>query len=112
MEEPLVGVGIRNWKKGKMREGFAELFTCLQAYDPACTIDGDWYDRETGKRLHKNHLKCMLKRDYAAKGGSLTGTKLQRMIDALLKACEKVTKDLVGKDSGNKVMIELKDEFL
>ena len=85
-------------KRTHLPEDVRLMISCLQAYSLGFAIDSDAIvDPLTQKMLHKNHLRCMLRRDYTEAGGTLTGKPLTLLIDGIIRtmpqACARAAKD-------------------
>lgn len=74
--------------RGEMRV-LAEILVRLPL---ALNIDGVWYDRETGKRMRENHIKCIIRREYQEQGGTLAGSALQKHLNCLMIGALRVTR--------------------
>ena len=95
-----------------LRGDFKILADCLVSLPLALNIDGVWYDRETGRMMRHNHLRCVLRRDYERRGGTLTGSQLQKHIDAIMAGALKATRIRVQTATDTPTVLDVTHEFL
>jgi hypothetical protein len=81
----------------------------------ACVIDdGTLVDSHTGKKLHGNHVRCLLRREYQRQGRELRGRSLDVMLDAAIKAIVRVNRQVIEQRRGkvSETVLDVVDSFL
>ena len=72
------------------------LFKLFQSYGLSVSSLGEFMDNETQKFVRRNHLKCMLRRDYLEKYGVLgiAGRALDKLIEGMFEGLSLATAKL------------------
>lgn len=91
MSDEIVGAALRNWT---VADDFPEdLKFCVEAmarWDIVIFVDGSIRDRELGVGIRRNHLICMLRRQYLDESwggfrGRTLGTRINILLDHIIK---------------------------
>lgn len=113
MDNQPIALGLKGIRTEGLREDFRDLADCLVRLPLALNIDGVWYDRETGKMIRQNHVKCILRNDYKSRYGKLSGSRLDKHIDSLLNGALRATVDLVKQKRTDKItMLDVVEEYI
>lgn len=106
-------VGFRNARTDGLYGDVKRLVECLMRLDLALNVDGVWYDRETGKMVRENHVKCMVRNDYIEHGGHLRGKDLQKHINAVLAGTLRMTREVVNTNRTDLIRsLDVSEEFI
>jgi len=87
----LTAFSLKKWKSDGIRPDTKLMFSIVQRLDPLILTDGRFVDKETRQIIRRNHLKCMLRREYIEEGGNLRGRALDKVLDGFLYALVKIS---------------------
>ena len=79
--------------KMEMPEMSESIYWCIDRindYQIGVTIEGDFVDNATCKRIHDNHLKCLLRKDYLQ---NFPGKKQKAVVECCIKALKMLVHD-------------------
>ena len=99
--------------KNELRADFAELVDCFSKLPLAISIDNQWYDKITGKKLRENHVRCLIRANYLDRHDKLHGAKLDKLIKAMLRGVHKTAVEEFNKkkDKGLE-LIDAREDYL
>ncbi len=92
---------IRSWKKSGMREDCAFFIKRMDTYGIGVCTDGTFVLIEGLIPIHRNHLRCYLRRDYLEAGRMLSGKALDLSIGYFLDTVPRAYGILHSKDNTN-----------
>ena len=81
---------IAKMETPEMSESIYWCIDRINEYQIGVTIEGDFVDNATCKRIHDNHLKCLLRRDYLQ---NYPGEKQKNVVECCIKALKLLVKD-------------------
>lgn len=92
----ITGCLIGKWKMDGHIHGDTEwAFKKVQEWNPAILVDGTIVDSHTHQVMHRNHLKCLLRREYLTEGRELSGRALNKFLEAFLASLTGAISDIV-----------------
>jgi hypothetical protein len=79
-ESKPMACALRKWKADeRLKPDLTILLASAANLDLAIGPHG-FFCRQSGKRIHENHLNCLLKTSYRNEGGSLRGRALDKLL--------------------------------
>jgi hypothetical protein len=110
------GTRLQAWKTdgAKAQTDLVWAIETLKGWNPVVLNDGSLVDGETGKRLHRNHLRSMLRREYLEAGKPLSGRALHVMLDACIDAIIAINRKIIRERRGSaqESMFHVHDDYV
>ena len=105
---------LARWRNSKSREEVLFLSSVLERMPLGISDQGDIVDAESGKKMHWNHIRTMLRQEYINAGRPLRGKALQFVIDGTIDGTIAVYQKLIAENKKPESMITLqvRDEYL
>ncbi len=88
------------------------LWSIFNNYDMFVSLDGKFFDSVTMKQVHRNHLKCMLRRDYLSDSPEIQGALLVQVVEKFIDGVTKGVNQLGTKNPDMVRVQETCDSFL
>lgn len=92
-------VSVRKWNADNLREDVKYLIERLKLYDAVVHDDGVFtvFVRDgVTKRIGRNHLKCMLRRDYLNERTRYRGKALDKFLNEFMDRIGEVAKKVIA----------------
>jgi len=114
-ESKPVACALRKWRADeRLKPDLTLLLASAASLDLAIGPQG-FFCRQSGKRIHENHLNCLLKASYRNGGGQLKGKALDTLLvqfkQILVRTLQGIAEGQVER-IGQLADMEISDEFV
>jgi len=109
------GAVLRDWKLApECPDDFVALFDRVRELGLAVLENGDWVDLLSQSLVRRNHLRCMLRREYLALWPDRTGKMANHAADVFINEVVRGVRQHLasGKKSGKRITLEISDDYL